>query len=75
MSEGFGVFRRGGFRPCPVEEGKEYDVDISERSRRGEGVARIQGFVVLLPETKPGDKVKVRVTRISRRCANAEVVK
>jgi len=38
--------RRGhgkGFKRCPVETGKEYEVDITETSRQGEGVARIQG--------------------------------
>ena len=40
--------RRGyGFKPCPVEVGKEYEVDVTETSRRGEGIARIQGFVNL----------------------------
>jgi len=65
---------RGGFRPCPVEIGKDYDVEISETSRRGEGIARIKGFVVFVPETKPGDHVTIRINRIGRRCANATVV-
>jgi len=68
-------FRSGGFKPCPVEQGKEYDVEITETSRRGEGIARIQGFVIFVPETKTGDKVKIRIARISHRCANGEVVK
>jgi len=75
MSEERRTGFRGSFRPCPVEVGKDYDVEIKETSRRGEGIARIQGFVVFVPNTKPGDRVKIRVTRISRRCANAEVVK
>lgn len=58
----------------PVEEGKEYEVDIQETSRRGEGIARIQGFVLFVPNTKPGDHVKIRVTRIGSRFASAEVV-
>ena len=78
---GFGP-RRGGFRgrggsgfpPKPVEIGKEYEVDISETSRRGEGIARIQGLVTFIPNTKPGDHFKIRITRISRRFAEAEVV-
>ena len=37
----------------PVEEGKEYEVDIKETSRRGDGVARVEGFVIFVPETKP----------------------
>ena len=63
-----------GFPPKPVEIGKEYDVEIQETSRRGEGIARIKGLVVFVPNTKPGDKVKIRVTRISRRFCEAELV-
>ncbi len=62
------------FPPKPVEIGKEYDVEIRETSRRGEGIARIKGLVVFVPNTKPGDKVRIRVTRISRRFCEAEVV-
>jgi len=63
-----------GIQPKPVEIGKEYDVEIQETSRRGEGIARIKGLVVFVPNTKPGDKVKIRVTRISQRFCEAEVV-
>jgi len=70
---GFGGPRRG-FPPKPVEVGKEYDVEIQETSRRGEGIARIKGLVCFVPNTKPGDKVKIRITRVSRRAAEAEVV-
>jgi len=62
------------FPPKPVEMGKEYDVEIQESSRRGEGIARIKGLVCFIPNTKPGDKVKIRITRISRRFCEAEVV-
>jgi len=65
---------RPRFPPKPVEVGKEYDVEIQETSRRGEGIARIKGLVVFVPNTKPGDKVKIRVTRISRRFCEAEIV-
>ncbi|MEM2912039.1 MAG: TRAM domain-containing protein [Candidatus Bathyarchaeia archaeon] len=68
----FGRERR--FPPKPVEIGKEYEVDVQETSRRGEGIARIQGLVTFIPNTKPGDHVKIRITRISRRFAEAEVV-
>lgn len=73
--------RRGGrnfgprrFPPKPVEIGKEYDVEILETSRRGEGIARIKGLVCFVPDTKPGDHVRIRITRISRKFAEAEVV-
>ena len=72
--EGGRGYGRPSFPPKPVEVGKEYDVEIQESSRRGEGIARIKGLVVFVPNTKPGDKVKIRVTRISRRFCEAEVV-
>ncbi|MEM1538995.1 MAG: TRAM domain-containing protein [Candidatus Bathyarchaeia archaeon] len=72
-SSGRREFRRR-FPPKPVEIGKEYEVDVQEISKRGEGIARIQGLVTFVPNTKPGDHVKIRITRISRRFAEAEVV-
>ncbi len=63
-----------GFPPKPVEMGEEYDVEIEETSRRGEGIARIKGLVTFVPDTKPGDKVRIKITRISRRFAEGEVV-
>jgi len=71
---GFGRRERGGFIPKPVEVGKEYEVDIQELSQRGEGIARIQGLVIFVPNTKQGEHVKVKVTKISRRFAEAEVI-
>jgi predicted RNA-binding protein with TRAM domain len=69
--------RRGfdrGFPPKPVEVGKEYDVEIQETSRRGEGITRIEGLVVFVPNTKPGDKLRIKITNIGRRFAEAEVI-
>jgi predicted RNA-binding protein with TRAM domain len=60
--------------PKPVEVGKEYDVEIEETSRRGEGITRIEGLVVFVPNTKPGDKLRIKVTSIGRRFAEAEVI-
>jgi len=71
---GFRGRERGGFVAKPVEVGKEYEVDIQEVSRRGEGIARVQGLVIFVPNAKQGEHVKIKVTRISRRFAEAEVV-
>ena len=61
-------------KPKPVAEGKEYAVEIKELSRRGEGIARVDGFVVFVKDTKPGDMVKVKITRVGDRFATGEVV-
>jgi len=65
----------GSFRPSPVEEGKVYDAKIEDMGREGDGLARIENFVVFVPGTKVGDQVKVRITKVLRRMAIGEVVK
>lgn len=68
--------RRGhgkGFKRCPVELGEELEIDITELSSKGEGMAKIQGFVVHVPDAKPGDHVKIKITRIDK-VANAEII-
>ena len=59
----------------PVEAGKEYDVKITETGSRGDGIARIQGFVVFVKNGKIGhDIVKVKVNSVGDRFATAEIV-
>ena len=62
------------FNEKPVEVEKEYDVEISELSRRGDGLARVEGFVVFVPKTKLGDKVHIKITRVAERFAIGEVI-
>lgn len=61
--------------PKPVSVGDEVDVEIEGLSKRGEGVARIQGYVIFVPNTKPGDKVRIKITSIKPSFATGEVVK
>ena len=60
--------------PKPVELGKEYDIQVTERSDRGDGIAKIQGFVIFVKNGRVGDKVKVKVTSVGNRFAIAEIV-
>lgn len=62
-------------RAVPVEVGKEYDVTISEVGSRGDGIARIDGFVVFVAGASEGQDVRVRITRVSRSSAQAEIVR
>ena len=62
------------FAPKPVEVGKEYEVDIIEISRKGDGIARVQGFVVFVENGKVGNKLKVKVTEVADRFAKAIIV-
>jgi len=62
------------FGPKPVESGKEYDVQVTEISRKGDGIARIQGFVIFVKDGKVGQNAKIRVTQVGNRFATAEIV-
>ena len=69
--------RFGGNRfgvPKPVESGKEYDVQVTEISRKGDGVARIQGFIIFVKGGRVGQKTRVRVTHVGDRFATAETI-
>lgn len=57
-----------------MEEGKVYEATIEDLGREGDGLARIENFVVFVPGTKIGDRVKIRITRVLRRMAFGEVV-
>ena len=62
------------FGPKPVEVGKEYDVQVTETSYKGDGVARVQGFVIFVKNGKTGENVKVKVNSVGSRFAIAEIV-
>lgn len=58
----------------PVEEGKEYTVTISDIGSQGDGVAKVDGFIVFVPGTKVGQTVKVKVTKVMNKSAFAKLV-
>jgi predicted RNA-binding protein with TRAM domain len=61
--------------PKPVELGKEYTVDIIGTGDSGDGVARVQNFVIFVKNGKAGDKnVRVKIHSIGNRFAIADVV-
>lgn len=70
---GFGS-RESSFKPKPVEVGKEYDVTISDMSRRGDGIAKIDGFVIFVAGGKQGQSARIKVTQVFNRYAMGTVV-
>jgi predicted RNA-binding protein with TRAM domain len=59
---------------APVEVGKEYDVRIEDIAREGDGIARVEGFVIFVPQTKVGDQVKIQIDKVMRRFAIGHAV-
>jgi translation initiation factor 2 subunit 2 len=48
-----------------LQEGQELDVEIQSVSKRGDGVVRMGRYIMYVPRSKPGQKLKIRITRIS----------
>ena len=61
------------FGSKPVETGKEYNVQITETSRKGDGIARIQGFLIFVKGRKIGEQVKIMVTEARSRFAISRI--
>ena len=78
----FGGSRFGGRRfddrerdmPKPINVGEEYDVEINEVGSRGDGIARINNFVVFVSNGKKGDKCKIKIKDVRNRFAIGEKV-
>jgi predicted RNA-binding protein with TRAM domain len=76
----YGSRGRGGFggprpfRPSPVRVGEQFDVRIESMSKRGDaGVAKVEGLVIFVTGTKVGDNVKIKITKVGRGYATAEI--
>ena len=69
-----GYGNQGDSYEKPVKVDGEYDVTIDEVGVKGDGIARVQGFVVFVPNTKKGENVKIRVTQVMRKFAIGEKV-
>ncbi len=59
---------------APVRVGDELDVTIEGVGEKGDGLAKVNGFVLFVPNTKQGDKVRVRVNRVLTKVGFAEVI-
>jgi 23S rRNA (uracil1939-C5)-methyltransferase len=56
---------------APVQRDQEVELTIDSLAYGGNGVARLDGFVVFVRRGLPGDTVRARVTKVQRRHAEA----
>jgi len=59
---------------APVQRDQELELTIDSLAYGGNGVARLDGFVVFVRRGLPGDTVRARVTKVQRRHAEAVAV-
>ena len=63
-----------GPRFAPVNVGDELDLKIEAVGEKGDGIAKIKGFVIFVPNTKQGETVKVRITKVLRKVGFGEIL-
>jgi len=70
-------FKRAGyqssvFQELPVREGQEIDVVIDDIGSKGDGITRVQGYLIFVPKARVGERVRVKIVRVGRKFAIAE---
>src|SRR6187397_1179616 len=59
---------------APVQRDEVVELDVESLAYGGNGVARLNGYVVFVRRGLPGDRVRARVTRVKRSHAEALAV-
>ena len=58
----------------PVYEGQEIEnLKITNIGRKGDGIGRVDNFVVIVPETMEGHKYNVKITKVYKNLAFANI--
>ena len=59
----------------PVEEGEVRYVEVEDLGKQGDGIARVErGYVIIVPDTEVGERVKVEITEVKPNFAVGEVL-
>ncbi|WP_435160683.1 TRAM domain-containing protein [Halorubrum sp. SY-15] len=59
----------------PVEPGEMRYVEVEDLGKQGDGIARVErGYVIIVPGTEVGERVKIEVTEVKSNFAVGEVV-
>lgn len=62
-------------KKCPVEIGNQYKVDIIQTTPNGEGIAKINSYLIFVNNAKPGKNIDVTITNTGPLSAEAKLVK
>ncbi len=62
------------FIPTPFSYHQELELTIDSLSNQGAGVGRVDNWVIFVPYTLPGERVRVRVYRNEKNCSQADLI-
>ena len=62
------------FNPEPFDYHEEIDLQIDTLTNLGQGLGRVDGWVVIVPFALPGEKIRARVYRNHKNYSDADLV-
>jgi 23S rRNA (uracil1939-C5)-methyltransferase len=66
--------REGDAAGTQIRRGETLEVEIERLVAGGDGLARVDGRVVFVPDTAPGDRVRVRIEHVAKSHVRARLV-
>ena len=59
----------------PVQEGEIYKEMLIELiGKEGDGITKVNGFVIIVPYTRKGQTVDIEITKVTKKVAFAKVI-
>lgn len=59
---------------APVKVGDELDLKIEAVGEKGDGIAKVKGFVIFVPNTQKDQECKVRINKVLRKVGFGESI-
>ena len=57
-----------------MKKNEEYIVEIIDTGFQGEGIAKIEGIAVFVPQAIKGEKIKIKILKVTSKCAYGKIV-
>lgn len=57
-----------------VEKNQEYIVDVMDNGFQGEGISKIDGMTIFIPNAIKGEKVKIKILKVTSSLAYAKII-
>lgn len=56
----------------PVQVGEVIEVTVEAKGDKGDGIAKVKGFVLFIPGASAGQRLKVKITKVHSKVGFAE---
>ena len=57
-----------------IKKNDELEVEIIDNGFEGEGIAKVDGFVIFIPEAIVGEKVKIKILKVNKSIAYGKII-